>query len=349
MAGRSSSSSRSRSSIGSRRRRRNARRGASSAISALLVAAVISIGGPARASTFSFAVIGDIPYGSTQLQEFPGRIGQINADPDVQLASHLGDIGADGSNCSDSYYATIKSDFDTFVDPLVYTPGDNEWADCHRAAIGRADPFDRLAAVRAEFFAVPGQTLGQNAAAVTPQSGYPENVRLEQDGVTFSAIHLVGSNNDLNAWTGLGYTQPTTAQLAEEKSRAAAAVTWIKDTFAKAEADNSRAVVLLTQADMFVGTPGSTYRTAFQSVVRTIASESRAFVRPVFLFNGDTHVFRSDKPLTSSTWLSFYGISGAVSNLSRITIEGGSTVDEWVKVTVVASSSVLQVQRVLYK
>ena len=102
-------------------------------------------------------------------------------------------------------------------------------------------------------------------------------------------------------------------------------------------------------ADMFVGTPSTTYRTAYQSIVRTIAAQSLAFKRPVFLFNGDSHSFASNKPLTNPKWLSFYGISGAVNNLSRITVEGSYSVDEWVKVNVVAGPSVLEIHRVTYR
>jgi hypothetical protein len=296
----------------------------------------------AAATPFSFAVIGDIPYGSSQLSAFPGRIGQISADSNVQLVSHLGDISSP-VNCSDSYYSRIKSDFDKFVDPLVYTPGDNEWADCHRASVGKADPLNRLAAVRSKFFPVHGQTMGQHKIAVTAQSGYPENVMFGLATITFASVHLVGSYNDRAPWSGLGYTQ-----LAEVKARDSAAASLIRSAFAAAKANNSRAVVLMTQADMFVGT-NSAYRTAFQGTVRVIAAESAAFGRPVFLLNGDSHGFVSDKPLNTSKWLSFYGISSAVPNLSRITIEGGSTVDEWIKVNVVSTASVLQIQRVRYR
>jgi hypothetical protein len=83
--------------------------------------------------------------------------------------------------------------------------------------------------------------------------------------------------------------------------------------------------------------------------VRTIASESRSFGRPVFLFNGDTHSYLKDRPLTASKWLSFYGISGSVPNLTRVTIEGAAGVDEWVKVNVVPGPEVLQTQRVAYR
>ena len=83
-----------------------------------------------------FAVIGDVPYGADQVAAFPGWIQQINADPAVRSVVHVGDIKNGSSVCSDDYFHLIRSDFDTFEDPLVYTPGDNEWTDCHRANNG---------------------------------------------------------------------------------------------------------------------------------------------------------------------------------------------------------------------
>ena len=44
--------------------------------------------------------------------------------------------------------------------PLLYTPGDNEWTDCHRPAAGRYNPLERLDAVRATFFDALGSRLG---------------------------------------------------------------------------------------------------------------------------------------------------------------------------------------------
>ncbi|MCU1549313.1 MAG: hypothetical protein JWO29_2264 [Arthrobacter sp.] len=108
-------------------------------------------------------------------------------------------------------------------------------------------------------------------------------------------------------------------------------------------------MVLLTQAEMFAGSQSTRYRDPYQSIVRAIASESKAFGKPVFLFNGDSHSYTRGKPLTGSTLLSFYGISGGVANLTRITIEGAAGVNEWVKVNVVPGPEVLQIQRVAYK
>ena len=308
-----------------------------------------SVAGTAGAATiYSFAVIGDTPYGSSQLSLFPKRIAQINADADVRMVGHLGDIGA--GNCSTTYYEKIKANFNKFADPLVYTPGDNEWADCHRASVGKANPLERLSAIRSVFFPTAGRTLGQNPISVTPQSGYKENVRFAAGGLTISTLHIVGSENDLRPWSGLGFTKATGEQKSEEAARVNAAVAQVRGAFAAATANNSRAVVLMTQADMFApGTQNTGYRNAFQAIVRAIATESKAFKKPVFLFNGDSHSYAKDTPLTQSKWLSFYGISGGVSNLTRVTVEGEASVNEYVRVNVVSTSAVLQIQRIAYK
>ncbi|HET7397560.1 MAG TPA: hypothetical protein VFJ94_03465, partial [Intrasporangium sp.] len=71
---------------------------------------------------FSFAVIGDVPYGADQVAAFPRRVDQINA-ADPELAFHLGDIKNGSTRCDDGYYRMIKAQFDRFTSPLVYTPG----------------------------------------------------------------------------------------------------------------------------------------------------------------------------------------------------------------------------------
>ena len=150
-------------------------------LAALAVTATLAVG-PATASTaarpggdaphdgghgatagFTFAVIGDIPYGAAQIANFPNVIAQLNADPAVELVDHLGDIKSGSSVCSDEYFASIKAQFDTCVDPLVYTVGDNEWTDCHRVNNGSYNPLERLATLRTVFFPRPDYTLGQHA------------------------------------------------------------------------------------------------------------------------------------------------------------------------------------------
>lgn len=301
-----------------------------------------------RERSFSVAMIGDIPYGDAQIALFPQVIAQINADRDVRLVTHLGDIKSGSSRCDDSYFAFIRSSFDKFVDPLVYTPGDNEWTDCHRVNNGAYDPLERLAMIRSVFFTTPDRTLGQKAMKLRSQAsmGFPENVRYDRADVTFAAIHIVGSNNGLANWTG--QSAPTAFQLAEVRARTAAALKMINDTFEHADDENSRAVVLQIQADMFdptlPSTPTFAQWSGFQAIVQSIAARSAAFGKPVYLFDGDSHVYTVDRPLASESawpssygtgsWRSFYGVTTPAPNLTRITVDGSTGLNNWLKVTV---------------
>jgi len=317
------------------------------AVSMVVVAGITASGvvaSPAHAApdeTYTVAIIGDVPYGDSLVSHFPAFISQINADPDVKMVTHLGDIKNGSSKCTDEYFELIREDFALFRDPLVYTPGDNEWTDCHRANNGSYNPLERLAKIREVFFAHPGKTLGEPSVAVKSQAdlGIPENVRYTRNDISFAALHVVGSNNSALPWTGLGFSAPTPEQIAELTARTDAAVKLIQDTFAHATSDGSRAVVLQMQADMFdptVGVPTIDNYSAFRPIVQALIDESRSFGRPVYLFDGDSHVFNVDRPVADgSSWLSFYGVTGSADNLTRITVNGSSLGEKgWLKVTI---------------
>ena len=309
---------------------------AATASVAFLAASPVS--GAASGQPYTFAVIGDIPYGAAQEAQLPHWIDQVNADRQVALVAHLGDIKSGSTACSDTYFAQIRTQFDRFKDPLVYTPGDNEWTDCHRPNNGPYNPLERLDAVRDVFFDQPGRTMGRRAARVQSQTadGYRENVRFTRAGVSFAAVHIVGSNNSLAPWTGA--TTATPEQTAEVLGRTAAAVEWIGDTFDAARRDRSRAVVLMTQADMFDPTntePNFAEVYGFQPIVAAIARESARYDKPVYLFNGDSHIYNQDKPLAGgSPWLDLYGIDAPVANLTRVTVDGSTDADNYLRVTI---------------
>jgi hypothetical protein len=179
---------------------------------------------PDPRSRYTFAVIGDVPYGADQIAAFPGWIQQINDDPAVRSVVHLGDIKNGSSVCSDSYFDLIRADFDTFEDPLVYTPGDNEWTDCHRANNGAYNPLERLDRIRQVFFDEPGRTLGRKQMPVKAQRHFPENVTYHRGEVTFLAANVPGSDNGLQPWSGLGNTAATPEQVRAVAQRTAADV-----------------------------------------------------------------------------------------------------------------------------
>ncbi len=287
----------------------------------------------------TFAVVGDIPYGDRQVAAFPGWVDQLNAAK-PNLAFHVGDIKTGSSPCTDAYNTMVRTQFGRFAMPLVYTPGDNEWTDCHRKKAGRYNPLERLAAIRAAFFTVPGRPLGANRFPMVSDAaaGFPENVRFWRPSrVEFAAIHVVGSNNDRAPWAGRGLTAATPEQLAEEKARMASAISVVKAAFAEARANHKRAVAIFQQADMFDPTyvPKDQDIDAFTPLVQTLIDEAARFPGQTYLFDGDSHRFIVDKPLAAgSGWLARYGVRGAADRLTRVTVDGDVNATSWLKVTV---------------
>ena len=297
---------------------------------AVLPAATAVANDPAagsRAAT-DLAVIGDVPYGASQISALPANIAQINADPSVRLVMHLGDIKNGSSQCTDAYFGQIRSAFDSFDDPLVYTPGDNEWTDCHRINNGGYTPTERLAKLRSVFFDQPGETLGVNAREVDHERApFVENVAWTQSRTVFATLNVAGSNNDLAPW--FSQQDPaavvTPAQQQEYDTRLRADLRWLNHTFARAQREHAAAVVLGIQADMWDPEAVTANQVSgFTPLVRRLAERARDFGRPVLLLNGDSHVFEVDHPLDTPDGLALYGVDEPVPNLTRITVEGST-------------------------
>ena len=140
----------------------------------------------------------------------------------------------------------IRRDFDTFEDPLVYTPGDNEWTDCHRANNGAYDPLERLAHLREVFFDQPGRTLGEKQLNVEAQAGFPENVVYHRGEVTFAAANVPGSDNGLQPWTGLGQTVPTPEQAKAVADRTEADIALVRAVTMHPSIASTRSAVIGT-------------------------------------------------------------------------------------------------------
>ncbi|WP_454699474.1 metallophosphoesterase [Arthrobacter humicola] len=314
----------------------------------------------ARQQAFSFGVIGDIPYGDAEIAKFPARIQDINADSSLDFVAHVGDIKNGSSVCSDEYFEHIRAEFDTFEHPLVYTPGDNEWVDCHSGNNGAYNPLERLDKLREVFFNEPGKTLGETMPLKTQEDlGLPENVRFTKNRVAFSVVNVQGSNNSLLPWTGIGETAVTAEQQAEVDHRTQAVLEQLRDTFRDATRRHDRAVVLMTQADMFdpsllaAATAHPESVSGFREIVRTVTEETNRFDGPVYLINGDSHVYAENRPLAEgSPWLTVYG-QGAADDLQRITVDGSANATNYVRFTVApnnaAGSAVLSWEKVPFK
>jgi hypothetical protein len=289
-------------------------------------------GGGSTAERSYVGVIGDSPYGATQLAAFPTLVSTINQDPDLSVVVHVGDIKNGSTACDTAYFQTIFDEVSEFAFPFVYTPGDNEWTDCHRAAAGAYDPLERLDVLRGIFFANPSQSLAVPMPLVSQATVSAhetvENQMWVQSGVVFATVHVVGSSNGLAAWFGDDMTgslmDDPVRRMAEVDSRIAADSDWIDDAFEEAETGAAVGVVILMQADTFPATNG------FQEIITTLADRARVFQKPVLLIQGDTHVYKTDQPLLDAN--NVYGLA-PVPNMTRIVVQG-ETASEWLKLTI---------------
>jgi hypothetical protein len=282
----------------------------------------------------TLAVFGDTPYGAAQVAAFPQLIASINA-ANVDLAVHVGDIKNGSTRCDTSYFQKIFDDFSALNTPLVYTPGDNEWTDCHRANNGAYDPLERLDVLRSVFFGDPGTTLGEpkavlSQASIPAHSAFVENRLWFESGVAFATVHVVGSANGYAPWfgtdtTGTKHDDPD-RRIAEAEARIAAGLDWINREFDLAAAQNAKAVVVFMQADTFVGSTEG-----FVETLQLLARRARAFEKPVLLVQGDSHRYLVDVPFETGN--AAYGVSDAVPNLTRIVVEG-ETASQWLSLTV---------------
>lgn len=247
----------------------------------------------------AFVALGDLPYGPPEKAGPPYRalIAAINRSKPA-FSIHVGDFKSGSTPCSDEEFQRQLSHFGLFEAGLVYTPGDNEWTDCHRSSNGGYDPLERLRTLRQRFF-VPGRSLGQKPLGVDNQSAlmpthakYIENQRWMQQGVMFVTAHIVGSNNNLD---------PRRPQTREEfEDRDAANIAWIRSSFALAKVRGSKALVLAMQANplgFFNFRGGVNADSGFAtSVGQTLLPLAREASFPVLLVHGDTHSFRFDTP-----------------------------------------------------
>ena len=275
---------------------------------------------PSTPSSFTFALIGDLGYTARQEPLLQNLLDELNATPDLAFVVHDGDLWG-GGGCADQRYMGRFAQFQASVHPLIFTPSDNDWTDCHSSGF---DPIDRLNLERRVFFS-DGFSLGQQRLPQIRQSEdpayalYRENARWSYGGVTFITLNVAGSRNNF------GRTEEMDA---EATARTTADLEWMRRGFEAAERENSRAVMIVWQAN-----PGFDQRpeenARFQPLLDALQEHAIAFEKPVVLVHGDSHYFRIDKPLPVGPDFE----CTAIANFTRVETFGQPN-HHWLRVTV---------------
>jgi hypothetical protein len=290
---------------------------------------VVSTSGPPAPTpnppgTFAFGALGDAPYYPWEDWRYPLVLQDLDGN-DLEFAIHVGDIF--WRPCSDARYERSLRWFNGLRHPLIYVPGDNEWADCWTEQEGGFSPSDRLAHLRGTLYPRPSASLGRQTLPLESQSKNPafaefvEHARWSRSGVIFATLHVVGSGN---------FTKPFPARTAaddeEPRRRLDAALAWLRETFARARSQSATAVVVSFHAD-----PGFDWPPAeqlpFRPLLDAFEDEAVAFAKPVLLIHGDSHDFTTDHPLLARA------TKQPINNVTRLEVPGSPLVG-WVRVVV---------------
>ena len=286
----------------------------------------------AQAASFSFGLWGDMPYQKAgDGPKMPAVIASMN-NAKLDFSIFVGDIKDGSSHCTDNVFTDAIKLFDGMNHPVVYIPGDNEWTDCNRKAAGEYDPNERLAVLRKMFFG-SDKSFGKkkiNLLSQAKSNGFEkfvENNLWTYGGIQFATIHLVGSNNNFKE---SGDNQ-------EFIEREKANLAWLDQVFAAAQ--DKKGLMLFTQADMFYKDLKPSK--GFEKVVNKITELTQKYGKQVFLVNGDSHRFITDKPILINNQ------KATLMNFTRIQVFGDAEMAA-IKITYdPTSTSLFQVEQMM--
>ena len=252
----------------------------------ILAVAALLAPSPTPAQPFHFVAYGDTGYMLPRDQPRVERlIDRINREePDFVI--HVGDFKG-YSSCSDAAYEAHRRTLARHRQPVILTPGDNDWTDCDAESAGGFDPIERLNALRRLFFGTP-QTLGGATMAVTRQStAFPENALWTHEGVVFATINVPGPHNDLVM---------DKARAIEAIERTTADTAWIARAFALARERRAHAVVLAFQIDVWISNAPAYEDGPVAWLRDAIGKEASTFEGQVLVVHGDSHRLIIDTP-----------------------------------------------------
>lgn len=265
-----------------------------------------------------FIAIGDTPYSEIEVNALKETLPVAIKKANPAFVVHYGDIKNGQSDCSEVLLKERRDDIYNLLPGLVfYTPGDNEWTDCDRAQL--KNPLSELAAldrIRQLFFHEP-VTLTADWD-YKHQPGYPENARWTKQDILFVTVHLVGTNNARKEIL----KDDIELALALVDARDQANRIWLKEAFSQAMLKKSKAVVIITQADVTEGGSGTCADhnnrincDGFADFYQHLQHQAKNFhapdqpAKPVLLIHGDTRPYCWDKKFGGNAALNLWRLN----------------------------------------
>jgi hypothetical protein len=292
---------------------------------------------------FSFIASGDYPYGKWQSEQFQKGFVPAVENEKADFIIHVGDIKGGSSLCTDKLFDKVYNDLDQFSMPLFFTPGDNDWTDCHRPRTRAKKPIsaedkkftyskERLAKLRNVFYKDPRVSMaGKSGVKIVTKSQpkefqeFPlmvENQMWNYKDFLFASLHIVGSNNN-SPYQGRG------GDRGEFQQRDKANIKWLQYAFEQAKMKNSRALVLYYHAEVGFS-PDPKKRYGFKNFIKELEKLAPTYSGQVLLIHGDSHAMAIDRPLL----IPGDRHQNPIPNVMRLEVPGGYQQMAYVKVEV---------------
>lgn len=284
-------------------------------VGTLLLATLISFQVGADPAVRFFAV-GDVPYSAAESAMLEALLADAMGQRPAFLV-HAGDVKSGNAPCTRRGLGHMAAMFKEQGVPILYTPGDNEWTDCHRAGAGGYEPLERLSVLRLLYYGDPAVLRLHELEVSRRDDSYPENYWFIRDGVAFATVHVVGSHNNQDS------ADPAAAS--EVAARSDANRRNLRAAVEAANAADAAAFVLLFHANPWL--ENQTPRRGFDRLHDDLKSLLREFAGPVLAIHGDTHRYRFDHPLKDAE------TGRALQRFTRLEVPGSPSVaGVWVSV-----------------
>lgn len=296
--------------------------------------------------SLAFAVVSNMPESTSAVPRAQALLHWIGSEGNVAFIIHLGNIKGANELCSDALLSSRRSLLDSAPVPVIYIPGQDDWADCARPQAGNADPLERLDSIRDSF--MPGaMSLGRNPIRVIRQSELPafrpyrENTRWIDAGIVFVTLNVPGDNNHFMDGGGRN---------GEYEDREIANRSWITRAVTDARRRKARGLVFFFEGDPHFSREtrsgfswwfnGRRERDGFAPLRRDLIAAAHDFTGPVLLIhsktsgaadNGAEHAVFTVEPLLREH------NGQAVRNMKRIEVAAPPHLQRWLRIAVSSS------------
>jgi hypothetical protein len=232
----------------------------------------------ALAQPVVFSAVGCGPYLDKDIPAVLHYLKQENAEGTSQFIVHLGDIvpGAVGRLMVQpaAFRFLLEARKAVFFQgnkiPVIPVLGDNEWNDTPNAA-GSYEVWAKT------FLGLEKQF--PNAPELQMDTNVPTNFTFQRQGVLFIGIQLVGGKRHDDA---------------EWKTRHLANAAWVKQALESDAGKNTRAMVLLAQANPMIRPKGEPDR--FEDFLVPLRAAVAAYAKPTLFLHADGHKWTDDQP-----------------------------------------------------